>query len=285
VSTACLPGTVPLSERLEDYASQALFGVELGAGVSRSGLVEALDEARSHPRWEFLVHNYFPPPLEPFVLNLASAGPSIRDRSLSLARSAIDLCSELGARAYSVHGGFITDPSITGEGVWVFPAPKTNEEGQAALRRFIDSIRVLLDYAVARGVQLHVENNVCPPELSDRLLFVGVDDFLELFRAFRPEAPLGILLDTGHLRVSAATHGFDRREFIECLGERIEAVHLHDNDGSADNHEPVRPGSWVFDFLVRDEFPSVPITVEAKFAGVSELKEHVDWLTNALDVR
>jgi sugar phosphate isomerase/epimerase len=46
---------------------------------------------------------------------------------------------------------------------------------------------------------------------------------------------LGVTLDVGHAKVN----GEDWQEFVERFGERIRVCHLHDNDGSADQHEPL----------------------------------------------
>jgi len=42
----------------------------------------------------------------------------------------------------------------------------------------------------------------------------------------------GLCLDTGHLHI---LHG-DVRTYVRTLGKRIKVLHLHDNDGSADQH-------------------------------------------------
>jgi sugar phosphate isomerase/epimerase len=105
------------------------------------------------------------------------------------------------------------------------------------------------------------------------LLLQTPDEFAEL-------DGFGILLDTGHLNVSATTLGFDRAEFVERLGPRIRAFHLHDNDGSADLHRPVEPDSWALE-AVRATAPEA-VVVEALFANVEALRDHVDqvrrWL-------
>ncbi len=46
---------------------------------------------------------------------------------------------------------------------------------------------------------------------------------------------LGVTLDVGHARVN----GFDWRTFADRFADRIHVVHLHDNDGVEDRHEPL----------------------------------------------
>ena len=94
VSTACLPGQESLDQRLGRYEDQGLDAVELGGGV----LVQPADLASLVKRPQsFLVHNYFPPPAEPFVVNLASAeGHPASVMDMSFANQA--LCSEYVAK-------------------------------------------------------------------------------------------------------------------------------------------------------------------------------------------
>ncbi|NJN67378.1 MAG: sugar phosphate isomerase/epimerase [Chloroflexaceae bacterium] len=275
VSTACLPGKSPLLQRLDDYAAAYLTHVELGAGVEVNH-----EELASLP-WrcgqKFLIHNYFPPPAEPFVLNLASRSDSIRTRSLDLVCDALSLSARLEAPFYSVHVGFITDPKAFGTTSFEFPMPESPDETRAAFERFVSSLGQVLAIAREQGVQLLVENNVCPSDLRGKLLLQTPEEFLELFDVL-PDASLGMLVDMGHLKVSAQTFGFDCLAGIEKLAPHIRAFHLHDNDGVSDLHWPVRPESWTLEVLRRAAFATLPIVVEAKFPDVMSLRQHVEWL-------
>jgi sugar phosphate isomerase/epimerase len=230
---------------------------------------------------QFLVHNYFPPPTEPFVLNLASGDKGIRRRSLDLVSEALALTARLGAPFYSVHAGFVTDPTSFGATSFVFPMPASPNEAQSAMGRFTRALEIALNCAQRFGVQLLVENNVCSPEQRGKLLLQTAEEYLSLFRALRSPY-LGVLLDTGHLNVTAHTLGFDRISFVDKVAPYIRAFHIHDNDGSADTHQPVKPGSWVLDVLGRPEFAGLPIVVETRFEAVTDLRRYVDWLRTEL---
>ena len=155
VSTTCLPSDEYLLSRLSQYFEHSLQSVEIGAGVlvdqdSLSQLTEM--------QCRFLVHNYFPPPADPFVLNLASANADIRQRSLDLVSDALALSARLGAPFYSVHAGFITDPTSFGTTSFIFPTPAAPDDSRLAMQRFIKSLDVTLERAQQLGVQLLVEN-------------------------------------------------------------------------------------------------------------------------------
>lgn len=264
--------------RIGDLRQHGLTAIELGAGV-RVG--EDLELLLSEGGTQFFIHNYFPPPATSFVLNLASADETVRDRSGDLVRAALDLSARLGAPFYSVHGGFITDPvGFDGTG-FVFPAPGSKDEAAYAMERFIGTLRGLLKSAATCGVKIMVENNVCVQAAVGRLLLQSADGFAELFMAL-PDPNLGMLLDTGHLNVSARTLGFDRGRFVDQVQPYVRAFHVHDNDGTADTHDVVAPSSWVLDVLRRPAFHGLPMVIESKFSDASGLSRHVEWLEREL---
>lgn len=278
VSTACLPGSQPLPERVADLKRHGLTTIELGAGVT---VGDDFDAVVSDAGVRFLVHNYFPPPKKSFVLNLASADSGIRGQSVEMAVGGLELSARLGAPFYSVHAGFITDPTgFDGTG-FIFPKPDSPLAERRAMERFIDTLRGLIARAADLGVQILVENNVCAKGSEGKLLLQSPDGFAELFAEIS-EPALRVLLDTGHLNVSAATLGFDRAEFVRDVEPYIGGFHLHDNDGSADKHKPAGAGSWALDVIRRPALRGLPVIIEAKFADAAELSEHVGWLGNEL---
>jgi sugar phosphate isomerase/epimerase len=279
VSTACLPGNDPILARLSLYEQHGLHAIELGAGVTVS---KRELEKISRTCCSYLVHNYFPPPIEPFVLNLASRDEIIRNRSLDLVRQALTLCKQLGSPFYSVHGGFITDPKSFGKSSFIFPMPRSSSEAEEAMNRFVSSLEVVTQYADSLGIKLLVENNVCPPHLKGKLLFMDADDFEQIFRAIASPS-LGILLDTGHLNVTARTLNFDRLSFVDCLSPYIRAFHVHDNNGYEDDHYPARKDSWVIEVLRKPYFADMPVVIEARFNTVKDLSRYSRVLKSTIN--
>lgn len=276
-STACLPGPAPLAKRIDAYVNAGLSHIELGAGVDvDDNALEQLDTSL-----QFLIHNYFPPPAEPFVLNLASPSLQVRQQSLDLVFQALQLTAQLGAPFYSVHAGFITDPTSFGKTSFIFPLPESPEAALEATERFLASLNTILDYAEKLGVMVLVENNVCTEDLRDRLLLQTADEFLALFDRITHNN-VGILLDTGHLRVSAHTFGFDPIDFVNQTAPYVRAFHIHDNDGTADQHRVIAPDGWVMDVLRRPAFASLSVVVESKFENAETLACHIRWLEEHL---
>jgi sugar phosphate isomerase/epimerase len=283
-STACLARAfATLPAQLAAYTAGGLDHIELGWAPPLGPL--ALPGGLGDYRAQWLVHNYFPAPAEPFVLNLAAQhAPTLR-RSREFAAAAIRLAAAAGAPFYSVHCGFLAE---FGPGTLGHPLRYDEicdyERGYAT---FVESLRLLLATAAAAGIRLLIEPNVVAPfnlvDGRNLLLMLATPPEFHRLRADVPDPRLGVLLDLGHLRVTAATLGFDRLEFIEAVAPAVGAFHLHDNDGTADQHRPIAPESWTLAVLRQPHFTSLPIVVEAKFERVEALAEHCIWLKNSLN--
>jgi len=262
------------------YQSCGLNAIELGGGVTVSD--NSLSQINQTGAI-FLIHNYFPPPQETFVLNLASDNSDILRRSLDMVSNAIDLAAHIGAAFYSVHAGFITDPEFFDGTSFVFPSPRSPDQADYAVNRFTTAMKTIVDHAQRRGVGILVVNNMCSEQFRGKLLLQTAEEFLSLFSALQ-SSHLGLLLDTGHLNMSAHTLGFDRMSFVDKMVPYVKAMHIHDNDGIADTHQPIQPTSWVLDILRRPEFAALPLVIEAKFDNMTEMCRHVKWLETELKI-
>ena len=221
------------AKRVDALRAAGVAGLEFGSRPDHESGVEAFLRGLGGST---ILHNYFPPPLEPFVFNVASPDPTIRQRSLDLARRALWISAEIGAPCYAIHAGFVVDPNDFDGVSYVFPSA-TAEDREDAHRRFVDAVHVLGTEADSAGVRLLIENNVCPARLRGKLLLQLSEEFARMFDDLGPTAPrIGILLDTGHLLVSAATFGRDAAGFVRDHRERILGLHLHENDRAEDRH-------------------------------------------------
>ena len=58
------------------------------------------------------IHNYFPPPREPFVINLATNNKMILKKSIDHIKKSILFAKKVGDNFYSFHAGFRLDPNF-----------------------------------------------------------------------------------------------------------------------------------------------------------------------------
>lgn len=250
-----------LAPLLDEAAAAGVTRVELSSGVAwGAGNLEVV--RRNRHRFRFLVHNYFPPPERPFVLNLASSDPEIRRRSLDHCRGAMDLAHELESDLFTVHAGFAIEPKVAELG-----RPIAGEAGdvEVAYGIFRDTVGELVTYGEGRGVRLGIENNVVAPfnlrhGKNAFLLMATAEEIVRLAKDI-PSPRLGFLIDSGHLNVSARTLGFDRGAFLEAVRPRLLGWHLSDNDGTADSNRPFGGDAWFLPWVARS--PGEMVVIEA----------------------
>ena len=236
--------------------------IELGSGVAYDADARKKIIARSK-RTSILLHNYIPAPIEPFVLNLASTEPEVLDKSIVLAAEALELSAEIGATIYGVHAGFAyrAEPQLLGGKQNHLPHVPITE----ASKIFIESIGYLSEIAKRKGVRLLVENNVLPvfnliEGANKSYLVCGIEDSIETMRQVAT-CDVGLLVDLGHVKVTANALGFDPEAYLENMRKYVAAFHIHDNDGSTDQHLPSTSKSWYLGFL--GDFPrAIPFTLE-----------------------
>lgn len=277
VSTSCIKNASTLSETINDYSRHGLKCIELGAcGSMDAHWKQTVIESDC----SFLVHNYFPPPEESFVLNLASPDTDTRARSIEMVCNAMKLASEIGAQFYSVHTGFVSDPVGFDGHSFTFAQASSADRRDADLR-FRESIAQILSRTNDLRIPLLVENNVFTDRLAGKLLYATASEFVDFFDAMDTER-VKLLLDTGHLNVTATTYNFDPAGYVHRLCPHIAGIHLHSNDGSADLHQPVSESGWIVDVLRTNELSAVPIVIESKFLSIESLCYHVEWLSNLI---
>lgn len=273
VSTVCLPWEESVESRVFLYSNNGITKIEFGANVTVNSGLEFLSNYDA----QFLIHNYFPPPQDSFVLNLASKNENIRNRSIDFVLNALDLSEKISAPFYSVHSGFITDPTSFGKTSFNFPSPDSQTAVFESWNYFYSALGLVLEHARKKDINILVENNVCTVDLIGKLILVKQEEFQELFKIMS-HPNLGILLDTGHLNVSACTMGFNKIEFVERIAPYVQAIHIHDNMGIDDTHEPVVEGSWILDVLAHPNLFEATKIIESRFDNIEELRNYYDWL-------
>jgi sugar phosphate isomerase/epimerase len=168
--------------------------------------------------------------------NTGSYDETIREDSVERVKRTLDAAAEAGAEGVVVHGGSVPEryPS------WV------REKAAAAARR---SLAECAQYAQLVGVPLCLENQPIHDE-KRRYTTTPSDLAAMLDSVDVAEKYLGVTLDVGHANVN----GEDWRTFVEEFGDRIRVCHLHDNDGTADQHRPLPEYERFVDAIPADQF-------------------------------
>ena len=235
----------------------------------------------------FLVHNYFPAPADPFVLNLASGDSALHQRSIEHCKRAIDLCTELGSPFYSVHAGFAfhLEPGDLGKPEVQGKLDNSRYFGREdAYQRFVVTVKELGEYARSKNTDLLIENNVVAVEnlVNNNVSPLLLTTPAEISRFFHDlgDHSVRLLLDVAHAKVSARTFGIKPEDYFEQLSPHIEALHLSDNDGLRDSNKPYNENSWFIPFLGR--FKSKTFVIEAYRLSLDQMLTLKDVLRKAL---
>ena len=138
---------------------------------------------------------------------------------------------------------------------------------------FCESVRTLSEITSSAGLRLLLENNVVTSHnlaagRASQFLMTRPEEFTWLFKDLNDDN-VGVLLDVGHLNVSANTLGFDRNRAISQLAPFIGAFHLSENDGKTDQNLPIKKTSWFWPFV--QHFPEVPLVIEAYALSIEQM--------------
>lgn len=234
-----------------ELATVGLKSIELSGGRYSESLLSDLQKLT--PEVNFQVHNYFPPPADPFVLNLGSLDAEIGERSIEHVKQALRWCVALGSDRYSFHAGFLLDPKVNELGQRI---PSRNLfDRDASIEVFISRVTQLAEIAEEAGIALMIENNVLSArnaqEFSENPLLMCDPQECQKVMGQLP-ASVGQLIDVAHLKVSANSLGFDPVEMFAACHDRITAYHLSDNNGLEDSNKQFADDAWFWPHLKAD---------------------------------
>jgi RimJ/RimL family protein N-acetyltransferase len=248
------------------------FALEFSSGMPyRSDMEEIYVSAEVKK----IPHNYFPAPEMPFVLNLGSRDRTIRSLSIQHCLNGLRLSKLANAQFFSAHAGFCIDPNPSELGQKIQYEPQYKKEEHVQL--FFDSLEVILEEARRLDIDFLIENNVIAPFNMDNmggnpLLCCDSAGIQEVFKGLQHER-LGLLLDTAHLKVSAATLNLSLVDELSSISDYIKAIHHSDNNGQADTNDKLTDGYWFFDFLPK--FKMLPHVLEVKNISPATIHEQL----------
>ena len=280
--------TSNLSEMLQTAKTLGLSNIELSSGLSHDpAAVELARHAAQDGFFRFMVHNYFPAPAAPFVLNIASLDPDGLMQSRAFAEAAIALADEFQAPYYSIHAGFAAalKPEHLGQpGRLASMLKPADIDREAAYEVMIETIRHLAECAAKRGMDLLIENNVISPLFLERmsinpLLLTEGEEISAFFNDLQRDN-VGLLLDLAHARVSASACSFSVYDMIEQVAPFVRCLHLSDNDGREDSNQPVSPETWFLPLL--KGFPHCDFVIEAYNLEPEQMQQQLNLVQQHL---
>tara|TARA_X000001036_G_C20474272_1_gene722906 strand:+ start:16 stop:867 length:852 start_codon:yes stop_codon:yes gene_type:complete len=239
------------SETVKLFHENGIKNIELSGGLFSIDLKQDLFKYKESI--SFQVHNYFPPPEEPFVFNLASMNEDINKKSLNHAKKAINWASELGGNAYSFHAGFLIDPKPRELGKKINKRNLFNRE--SAIQIFINNVNEIADYAKSHSIAILIENNVLSHGNliefgNDPLLMTTPEECAYIME--QTNYNVNLLIDVAHLKVSANSLKYDPSSMFKTCDKWIVAYHLSDNNGLSDTNDSFNEESWFWKYVKKD---------------------------------
>ncbi len=248
VSTACI-SEKNLNENLKIFNKLNIKNIELTGNISfEKNYKKILKYYKIKHKFNFLIHNYFPIPEKPFMLNLGTENSYLNRKSVDNCLKAIDLCNQLKIKKFSVHAPFLVNF-------------KTSEAGKKIKERKISSkskiLKIfkknfnLLNKYIDNDIKLYVENNVLSKEnfinfgKKNPLMLTSFKDFDDM----RQELNFKPLLDVGHLKVSSKTLGLNFIEEFDNFSKYTDFIQVSDNNGLKDQNYKLKKNGIIFNKL------------------------------------
>jgi len=266
-------GNKKLEHILNTCTENGLVNLELGSNIAYSEDNIDLLFRFKDTSVKFLIHNYFPPPRQNFVLNLASNDKEIRSQSMAHCREAIDLCFQLQIPFYSVHAGFAFHAASQHLGKAHLQINLPRIPYKKAYSNFVESIAELADYASLRGIKLAVENNVVTvfnlEDGANNVLLLADAKEARIFYKDVSSKNLFYLIDLGHLKISSFSLGFGRYDYLEEVIPYTIAFHVNDNNSEIDQHEGFDESVWFRDIVANN--PDKTFIIEVSDVEIAEI--------------
>ncbi len=271
---------------LDELVKAGFRNIELSGGTRFNGdLSEMLTGYRQRYSLNFLVHNYFPPPEDDFVLNIASTDEAVRTRSVEFVKTSIELARRLGSHLYTVHAGYTRNLSPGTDGRFVVDRSDGTGSGEAE-RIMLRSMAEIEGHAAGFNVRVGVENLFPVEEAQDVSLMCTPTQILG-FLDSEAGRNTGLLLDLAHLEISSKILCFDRDGLVDALRlgyrDSIVGLHLSGNDGQSDLHGVLPPESWQLEAAASLWSAGLPVTLECRAVGGDKAFEQYQLVKDCLE--
>ena len=282
VSSSCI-GVETIRESVTTLAETGFKNIELSGGTEYyPGYEDNLLDLKEIYGLNYLVHNYFPPPKESFVLNLASLNDDIYKKSIELCKKAIRLSKKLGGRKYGVHAGYLIDFNPNEAGKKISKNPLSDRT--RSIERFCEAYSTL-NYESSNDVSIYIENNVL--SITNAKTFAGNNPFLitdyKGYLELKELLDFNFLLDVAHLKVSSNSLTLDFENELSNLLPLADYIHLSENDGMHDQNRSFSKESILLNRLKKYNFKNKTITLEV-YSDIKKVKESYNVLYKGLNI-
>lgn len=105
VSTTYFGDGSKAEDALKDLDSLQIKNIELGSNHAAN----SADNIKLSKNIEYIVHNYFPPKEDNFIINIASSSVQIQNKSVLFIKNTVSWCHKRGIKYYTIHPGYFAE--------------------------------------------------------------------------------------------------------------------------------------------------------------------------------
>lgn len=270
VSSCCIRKN-NITEIIRQLAESGVRNIELSGGTDYHDRIE--DDLVMLQRiygLKYTCHAYFPPHQNPFVVNLASCNDKIYKQSIEHYVHCIDMLKRIKCSVLSIHAGFLIE--IGADEIGKKLSGKIVYDEEKAYDRFCTAYEKISKLCNENKISLFLENNVLNAENFKEFEYhnyMMMTDYTSIMK-MKEQLEFNLLLDLGHLHVSARTLGLNYTDECEKLKGYVKWIHLSENNGIFDEHKPLKENSEIVETFRKMYGPYMNVTLETvgSIAGI-----------------
>lgn len=270
ISSSCVKHS-KIKDSVQELVENGFRNIELSGGTeSYEGFEDDLLELKEKYGLNYLCHNYFPPPKQHLVLNLASLNDEIYTQTFNHLKSAIELSKKLGASKFGFHAGFFLDIKVSEIGKKLSKDNLFDKD--KAISRFCNGFKELS--ILADDIELYIENNVY--SITNAETYNSENIFMlttyEEFKELETMIDFKLLLDVAHLKVSSSTFDLDFEYELSNMINKSNYIHISDNDALHDLNNSLNENSNLVELLKKQDLKNKDFTLEI-YDGMESIKK------------
>lgn len=278
ISTSCLKNK-SIKESIKQIVDFGYTNIELSGGTDYyPKLVDDILFLEDKYKLNLICHNYFPPPKEHFVLNLASLDLSTQDKSFKFLEKTIKLSDELKIKEFGFHAGFFLNIPLNEIGKKIQSQTLFNK--QEAIVQFCKSYNKLDNLTKSK---LYIENNVISGPNYEKFgenifMLTSSKDYFALKKLIK----FDLILDVAHLKVSCNSLNLNFEEQLDCLIHETDYIHISDNSGVTDDNIGLKKDSQLYSLLSNYSLKNKKITLEVYDNSFKQIEETYNLISNLI---
>ncbi len=264
ISSACIKNKNILDSIKE--LMKITNNIELSGGtLYQEDLLQELKNIKKEYEVNFLLHSYFPPPRDNFILNFADK--SIKTKNFI--EKSMNYVKELNINYYSVHSGFKKTFKFNNE---ILVDGKNNFIEES----IFDNIKWF--YNNYPNYKIALENLFPNGDNKNCCFMMSLSDIISVLDKNKK---IYLLFDLGHLKVSAKYFNFDYMDAVDLIfskySNRILEIHLSENRGLKDEHLEVLSNSLQYEIVKKYKNlileNSINLVIESRINNIDILRE------------